>query len=198
MRRTLQSANVAQINDLSKSCNRPDIKNRSFLTWKRGGRPSIPTFDSVITVRVKSMWLLALLVLGCECHFQHHSVRISSFAQNMPKFVSQLVIPAKFSPSGNNYTVWMSEFFSQILPPGYPATKVWGYGGMTNQGMIASYPGPTFEVAKDQEVFVTFVNNISTPHLFAVDPTLHWANPNRVSPPSKQTGACVWFFFFLM
>lgn len=32
-------------------------------------------------------------------------------------------------------------------------------------------------------MFVTFVNNISSPHMFAVDPTLHWANPNNVPTP---------------
>jgi hypothetical protein len=30
---------------------------------------------------------------------------------------------------------------------------------------------------------VTFVNNISSAHMFAVDPTLHFANPNNVSRP---------------
>ena len=47
-----------------------------------------------------------------------------------------------------------------------------------------SWPGPTFVANRSQVVAVTFTNNITTPHLFQVDPTLHWANPNNLSHPT--------------
>jgi spore coat protein A len=131
------------------------------------------------------MWLLVVLALCGDAH-RMAAPRVSSWAQAVPKFVTPLSIPATYVPvsGAGNYTVTMSEFFSQILPAGYPATRVWGYGGMTSSGFVQSYPGPSFDVQRGQEALVKFVNNISTPHLFQVDPTLHWANPNNAPHPS--------------
>jgi FtsP/CotA-like multicopper oxidase with cupredoxin domain len=45
-------------------------------------------------------------------------------------------------------------------------------------GFIRNSPGPTFEVTRGVPITVSWKNEITTPHMFAVDPTLHWANPN--------------------
>jgi hypothetical protein len=52
----------------------------------------------------------------------------------IPKYVTHLVIPPvmKQTASGPNqtddYTISVRQFKQQILPSGFPATKVWGYG----------------------------------------------------------------------
>src|SRR5262245_42078166 len=57
----------------------------------------------------------------------------------IPKFAHQLAIPRVYAPtvitdgSGrvirNEYTVNIQQTTAQILPPGFPATTVMGYGG---------------------------------------------------------------------
>ncbi|MDH5483457.1 MAG: multicopper oxidase domain-containing protein [Candidatus Bathyarchaeota archaeon] len=110
----------------------------------------------------------------------------------IPKFVNQLVKPPVYVPTIANgvhhYTINMTNFTQQILPPPLPPTEVWGYGGIVDKNPLTnelnSYfrfaPGPTFEVMRDTAVNVTWQNNITVPHMFAVDPTLHWADPNNI------------------
>jgi len=56
------------------------------------------------------------------------------------------------------------------------ATAVWGYGGSAG----VSWPGPTFEVQKDQPTQVKWSNELRTkngkplPHLLPVDESIHW------------------------
>jgi FtsP/CotA-like multicopper oxidase with cupredoxin domain/subtilisin-like proprotein convertase family protein len=114
----------------------------------------------------------------------------------IPKYADQLVIPPVYVPTnvadfcGNlirqEYTVSMSEFYQQILPPGFPKTLVWGYGGYAKDAVTGAYlgfvrnsPGPTFEAIRDVPIQVRWVNKV-TRQIFAVDPTLHWANPNNM------------------
>jgi len=108
---------------------------------------------------------------------------------------------------GHNYTIFMNKFRQPILPstilpllvqlpgdinPPDGKTEVWGYNGSAKDaitgaslGYFANSPGATFEAVRGISVNVTWVNNITTPHMFAVDPTLHWANPNGMpmDPP---------------
>jgi spore coat protein A len=92
------------------------------------------------------------------------------------------------------YKVDMNAFEEQILPPGTPLaagsdglTPVWGYGGMAKDaitgkslGYVQNSPGLTFEAIQGLPVQVTWHNNINSAHMFAVDPTIHWANPNNM------------------
>ena len=108
------------------------------------------------------------------------------------------------------YAVNITEFNQQILPTtdengnptGYPATKVWGYEGqaknrLTQQdlGIVRSSPGFTFEAIKDVPVQVKWINNLidtqgkPLPHLFAIDPSLHWANPKNLPMPMALSTA---------
>jgi spore coat protein A, manganese oxidase len=107
--------------------------------------------------------------------------------KTIPKWVNQLDGPPPVyeSVSENYYEVSATEFTEQILPPGMPQTTVWGYGGqakdaVTGQslGFIANSPGPSFVVERNTTTRVKWVNELTNPHIFAVDPTLHWANPN--------------------
>ena len=123
----------------------------------------------------------------------------------IPKYTNQLVIPPVYVPHYTydyktrqwvqEYKVDMTEFYEQILPTtyangtptGFGQTKVWGYGGNAKDAITGKYlgyfrnsPGATFEAKKDVPVRVTWINKITTPQMFAVDPTLHWANPNNI------------------
>ena len=128
----------------------------------------------------------------------------------IPKFVNQLTGPPPvYVPTdvidglGNvirqDYSIDMVESMQQILPTmdalgnptGFGMTKVWGYGGQVQDavtgaplGYIANSPGPSFEVTKGLPIRVTWNNLITTPQQFAVDPTLHWANPNNIPMPN--------------
>ena len=114
----------------------------------------------------------------------------------IPKFTDQLVIPPVYVPNNiydcngklirQEYTVKMSSFYQQILPAGYPATQVFGYGGYVKDaitgkwlGFVSNSPGPTFEAIRGVPVRVKWVNNLQTSFL-PIDPTLHWADPNNL------------------
>jgi spore coat protein A, manganese oxidase len=127
--------------------------------------------------------------------------------KKIPKYVNQLVRPPVYKPlvvkehskkdkmdnvkQKHCYTVDISEFKEQILPEGFPQTTVWGYGGLVKDpksGKVKysrSAPGATFEAIRGIPVTVKWINRLKNKHLFAVDPTLHWANPNNMpmEPP---------------
>lgn len=111
-----------------------------------------------------------------------------------PVFVPTVVTHGKGNVMRYDYTVDMTEFQQQILPQSMGmTTTVWGYGGeardaLTGQplGYIRNSPGPTFEATRGIPSQVTWQNEITGGHLFAVDPTLHWADPNNLgmlNPP---------------
>jgi FtsP/CotA-like multicopper oxidase with cupredoxin domain len=127
----------------------------------------------------------------------------------IPKFVNQLVIPPVYLPKNiyqngklirQDYTVDMTEFFEQILPTkyangtptGFGMSLVWGYGGNTYDpltgkvlGYVRNSPGPSFVATRGIPTKVTYINKL-TRSIYAVDPTLMWANPNKmgmVMPP---------------
>jgi spore coat protein A, manganese oxidase len=104
-----------------------------------------------------------------------------------------------------DYIVSIREFMQQILPvidvngnpTGFGTTKVWGFEGQAkdavtgdNLGLIHSSPGGTFEATKGVPVQVKWVNNLvdssGNPlmHMFAIDPTILWANPNGMESPN--------------
>jgi spore coat protein A len=127
----------------------------------------------------------------------------------------QVYLPDNVTDSAGNlirqeYTVKISEFSQQILPlfdangnpTGFGPTKVWGYGGNAEDavtgaslGYIQSTPGPTFEAIRDVPTKVKWVNNLvdasgnPLPSLLAVDPSIHWANPNEMTMPTEPITA---------
>jgi len=123
-------------------------------------------------------------------------------ASRIPKFLNQLepipvFIPAVYTDQatgkvGHSYTINMTQFRQKILPAGTPLvnntdgkTTVWGYGGIAEDAatgqrssFVRSSPSPTIEAVRGIPVNVTWVNDIHEPYMFAIDPTIHWANPN--------------------
>lgn len=134
----------------------------------------------------------------------------------IPKFGDQLVIPPVYKPKVvverdhegdddddcddgrhdhdrkliHKYTVSVRQFMQQILPPGFPASTVWGYAGdvidpKTGKTVFfQNAPGATFEAVRGIPIHVKWLNELRTPHLFAVDPTIDFANPNGIATPS--------------
>ena len=120
----------------------------------------------------------------------------------IPKWVNQLAgPPPAYVPKEimnedgeviqHEYAIRMLLKNQQVLPPRYPKTLVWGYGGFAedavtgaNLGFVLNSPGPSFEAVRGIPIKVKWVNNIYTPHSHPVDPTLHWANPNNIMMPT--------------
>jgi FtsP/CotA-like multicopper oxidase with cupredoxin domain len=85
------------------------------------------------------------------------------------------------------YEISVREFSQQILPFGFPATVVWGYGAKSAEDkrglLVHNAPSLTIEAKWNRPVRVKWVNELMDaggsylPHLLPVDPTLHWANP---------------------
>jgi len=111
---------------------------------------------------------------------------------SVPKFVTPLVVPLSMPATGevkldgggpgNYYEIGVRQFRQQILPAGYPATTVWGYGSV-NHPETFHYPSFTIEATWGVPARVKWINQLMDtggnhlPHLLPVDPTLHWANP---------------------
>ena len=122
----------------------------------------------------------------------------------IPQFVNQLTKPPVFVPIGTKlerstgrnlplYEVTEDTVQQQILPPGFPTTKIYAYGGKVNVAgagqpaniqTVFSTPGPTFEVQRDQRIFVHYINNLEGDHMFPVDPTIMAANVNNSPIPT--------------
>jgi spore coat protein A len=97
------------------------------------------------------------------------------------------------------YEISMKEFDQQILPAGFPSTRVWGYGAVTSGSkrglLLHNAPSLTIEAKWNTPVRVKWINDLVDPatgnyrpHLLPVDPTLHWANPPQGNDPAYGTG----------
>jgi spore coat protein A, manganese oxidase len=102
---------------------------------------------------------------------------------SVAKFVTPLFVPPVMPQSGPNaYRIAARQHSQQILPLPFGATTVWSYGSTTDERTFNS-PACTIEAKQGTPVDVTWINDLKEadgryrPHLFAVDPTLHWANP---------------------
>jgi spore coat protein A len=116
---------------------------------------------------------------------------------SIPKYQTPLLIPpvmpkagTKKMPGGKNadyYEISVRQFPQQILPAGFPATAVWGYGAIRSQSkrglLLHNAPSLTIEAQWTRPVIVKWINDLVDengdylPHLLPVDPTLHGANP---------------------
>lgn len=117
--------------------------------------------------------------------------------RTIPKFRTPLLVPPVMPKAGrivlrggrnaDYYEISLRQFRQQVLPEGLPATTVWGYGAIASahpRGLRVHHaPALTIEARWDTPVRVKWINALMDasgnylPHLFAVDPTLHWANP---------------------
>jgi bilirubin oxidase len=112
---------------------------------------------------------------------------------SIPKYVTPLFVlpampPSKVLSNRIEYQVAQRRISAQVLPAGFPATLVNGYGIPSNSATFHS-PGYTIENTANKQTRVTWMNQLVDssgnflPHLLTVDPTIHWANP-----PGGPTG----------
>jgi bilirubin oxidase len=105
----------------------------------------------------------------------------------VPQFVTQLFITpamptAAVTSAYDRYSLAARPFRQQVLPAGFPATPMFGFGSTTSSGTFRA-PGFTIETTAGRQARVTWANQLMSasgnfvPHLLPVDPTLHWANP---------------------
>lgn len=141
---------------------------------------------------------LRLLGAGTPAQVLAQATTATLDPTQIPKYQAPLVIPPAMPRKGvlskkngeriDYYEIALRQFRQQILPPGLPSTTVWGYGALMAPGTIeegGSFHAPSFtiEARTGRPVRVKWVNDLVDadgrylPHLFAVDPTLHWANP---------------------
>src|SRR5262245_42083732 len=115
----------------------------------------------------------------------------------IPKWVNQLTVPPVLQPDNPgsrtlHYTIISRATRQQMLPPGFPDTKVFAYGGKVNVAPAGqrpdirvrfSVPGPTLEAVRGRDIDVRYSNEIQGPHIFPVDPTIMFADPNNLGMP---------------
>ena len=119
---------------------------------------------------------------------------IPRFAHQMPRFATYeptIVRNGSGQITSRDYTVHIAKFTEQQLPPGLPATLLFGYGGDVRVGntpgattFVRTSPGPKFEQIRQIPAHITYLNEIEGEHPLPVDPTLDWANPNNFPKPS--------------
>ncbi|ADU47440.1 multicopper oxidase family protein [Intrasporangium calvum] len=114
----------------------------------------------------------------------------------VPKFASPLLIPPVMPRAGtvpwrgagraDYYEIAMRQFEQAMLPTPLPLTTVWGYGPAGPGTALHHAPSLTIEATVGVPVRVRWVNDLvdadgrALPHLLPVDPSLHWANPERL------------------
>jgi spore coat protein A, manganese oxidase len=132
----------------------------------------------------------------------------------VPKFQTPLLIPPVMPTAGkivqrggknvDYYEISMRQFQQQILPlkdtddNKLNPTTVWGYGAVSSDSkrglLLHNAPSLTIEAKWNTPVRVKWINDLKDaagnylPHLLAVDPTLHWANPPQTPDKDKNAG----------
>jgi len=123
--------------------------------------------------------------------------------RTIPKWVNQLTKPPVHVPVGTRrepstgrnlplYEVTEKAIQAQMLPPGFPTTKAYAYGGQVNFSESGQFPniqtaftvpGPTIEAVRNQRIFVHYRNELDGDLIFPVDPTIMGANVNNSPIP---------------
>ena len=130
---------------------------------------------------------------------------IPRFQTQLPRFFTYAPIltrNAQGQVTRKDFTVRMAKFNDQQLPPGFPSTLLFGYGGnvftrfdangqavpaLEQTGQVTfqrTSPGPKFEQTRNIPDTTHYRNELAGEHPLAVDPTLDWANPNNFPKPT--------------
>ncbi len=120
------------------------------------------------------------------------------------KFTTPLLVPPPMprdEGGGVDYRIAVAEVEQQVLPPPYPRTPVFAYGAADRPGALedgGSFVSPALvEATAGMPLRVQWVNGLVDPktgkflrHLFAVDPTLIWANPTGRCEGGREGTDC--------
>ena len=156
------------------------LSRRSFLACTAGGVLALVLVDPITGTRT---------VLADELPGPTRP------GAGIPKFRSPLLVPPtmprtrRSGPDGpiDHYDISVRQFEQQVLPDDLPGTTVWGYGPAAGGAgrQLHHAPSMTIEAEHGVPVRVRWINELTDadarylPHLLPVDPTLHWANPQR-------------------
>ena len=109
----------------------------------------------------------------------------------------------------SKYSVTTKEIMQQVLPDGFPQTKVYAYGGdcydsLSGQtlGTVYGWPGPAFFLQRYGRVETTWRNGLTGKHMFAIERNLDFmrqgidfdkfipnvAHVHGMANPSKSDG----------
>ena len=118
------------------------------------------------------------------------------------KYVNQLTILPAWAPKTikdpctkevlrQEISIKAVQFKQRLLPRDFPKTTVWGYAGrvkLPNSDRTVYHqatPGAIFEATRGVEIKVHWQNKLTGSFMFAVDPTIHFYNPNNLpmEPP---------------
>jgi FtsP/CotA-like multicopper oxidase with cupredoxin domain len=110
-----------------------------------------------------------------------------------PVYTATHVLDDQTGLMTDEYVISAAPSVQQLLPAPLPKTPVWAYGGIAHDaltgaamGFVRNSPAPTIEAKVGTPVNVEWINNINVSHMFAVDPSIMWADPNSlgmVTPP---------------
>ena len=149
---------------------------------------------------VLMVFIILLMPIGTQAFAVKPPVAVTIDPKTIPKYVNQLTGPPPVyvpehvdTVTGTEYyTVDMTAFAQQILPTvdalgnptGFGATNVWGYGGDAKDavlgtllGYIHNSPAPSFVTTRGTDIYVRWQNKLTGSYMFAVDYSLHWADP---------------------
>ena len=110
-----------------------------------------------------------------------------------PVFVPEVIDDKTCGKPVHFYNVDMKEVWTQLLPPPFPKTLLWGFGGKVrfNENSQAVYaltsPGPTFVEDRGIKSVVKWNNRILGNYLAPVDTTVLWANPKNIPTSNAYT-----------
>ena len=117
---------------------------------------------------------------GTECSAGLCPLVLTPFVDALPR--PAVATPISGVPGGTAYYEILATEFSRQLHRDLPATRVWGYNDQ--------FPGPTIEAGRDQQVTVTWINDLRdtlgvprTTHYLPVDLCLH--GPNTLGPTPR-------------
>src|SRR5262249_46432113 len=108
----------------------------------------------------------------------------------LPHFALNRQRDSKTGAQSDNITVTIAQFTEQMLPSKFPSTTVYGYSGPVldpksgRTKNVQNAPRPSFEAPRGIPISVTWGNSLNKPHMFPIDPTLHWANPENLPTPT--------------
>jgi len=131
------------------------------------------------------------------------ATQIPRFQTQLPRFFTYAF--TRDAQGRRRYTIRIAKFKEQELPPGFPSTPLFGYGGnvfvrydangqpqpttdpyvtTAPTAFVRTAPGSKFEQIRLDRDVTTYVNELEGEHLAPVDPTLDWANPNNFPKPT--------------
>lgn len=156
-----------------------------------GAGPCCPPRSTVVvtkpaTVRTKVV-APATTIRGTKTKIVPATVTLLDY-KKVPKWVNKIgpvplyaATPVKAARAGptSSIVIEATDFDHQMLPSGMPKTRVFGFGGdavdgATNAsiGYARGPIGPSILALPGQTLRIKWINNITGPHLFTVDPSI--------------------------